>query len=81
VDASPWRIFPAIQVEACDPDGDTVAVDAEGIVQTSSGPGTIGITGVRDGGGGGIAVALATRSGSVPFRILLAGERIEVTAP
>jgi hypothetical protein len=36
---------------------------------------------VRDGGGGGITVALATRSGSVPFRILLPGERIEVAAP
>ena len=88
------RIAWIVLTDSIDPDGDTVAVEAEGIVQNVilskawmpvavplSGPGKITITGVRDGGGGGITIALATRSGSVPFRILLPGERIEVAAP
>ena len=88
------RIGWIVLTDSIDPDGDTVAVEAEGIVQNvvlnkawmpvavpMSGPSKIAITGVRDGGGGGITVALATRGGSVPFRILLPGERIEVVAP
>ena len=88
------RIAWIVLTDSIDPDGDVVAVEAEGIVQNVvlskawvpvavplSGPGKIAITGVRDGGGGGITVALATRAGSVPFRILLPGERIEVAAP
>lgn len=88
------RIAWIVLTDSIDPDGDMVAVEAEGIVQNVvlskawvpvavplSGPGMISITGVRDGGGGGITVALATRGGSVPFRILLPGERIQVAAP
>ena len=85
-----WIVF----TDSMDPDGDTVAVEAAGIVQhvvltkawtpvavPLAGGGPIGITGVRDGGGGGITVALATRAGSAAVRTLLPGERIEVAAP
>jgi len=73
-------------------DGDTVAVEAGGLVQNvvltkawmpvavpiDAGP--IGITGLRDGGGG-IRVALGTRSGAVMVRVLAPGERVEIPAP
>ena len=74
-----------------DPDGDTVAVEASGLTQqivlnknwtpvavalADSGP--IAVTALRDGQGGGITVAFATSSGTVPIRILRPGERIEV---
>lgn len=84
-----WIIF----VDSIDPDGDVVAVEAAGLVQHVSLTkawtavavpltGTpIGITAVRDGAGGGVTVALATRAGPVTLRILLPGERIEVAAP
>jgi len=89
------RIAWIVLNDSIDSDGDVVAIEAEGIVQNMvlskarvpvavpfSGPGKITITGVRDGGGGGgITVALATNRGSIPFRILLPGERIEVAAP
>ena len=78
-------------MDSMDPDGDTVAVEAGGIVQQvvltkawmpvavpiDAGP--IAITGVRDGGGG-IKVALGTRSGAVTIRILAPGVRVEVPA-
>lgn len=84
-----WIIF----VDSIDPDGDIIAVEAAGLVQhvtltkgwtavavpLSGAP--IGITAVRDGAGGGVTVALATRAGPVTLRILLPGERIEVAAP
>ncbi|MFN3347329.1 hypothetical protein [Pseudorhodoplanes sp.] len=84
-----WIIF----IDSIDPDGDIVAVEAAGLVQhvsltkawtavavpLSGTP--IGITAVRDGAGGGVTVALATRAGPVTLRILLPGERIEVAAP
>jgi hypothetical protein len=88
------RIAWIVLTDSIDPDGDTVSVEASGIVQhvvmskawtpvavPLAGPGTIAITGVRDGGGGGITVALATRAGPVALRTLLPGERIEVAAP
>ena len=43
------------------------------------GSGPIGITAVRDGGGGGITVALGTRRGPMALRPMLPGDRIEVT--
>jgi hypothetical protein len=82
-----WIVF----TDSMDPDGDTVAVEASGLTQqivltkawtpvavalADSAP--IGVTALRDGQGGGITVAFATSSGTVPIRILRPGERIEV---
>ncbi|OCK61260.1 hypothetical protein [Bradyrhizobium sp. LMTR 3] len=82
-----WIVF----TDSMDPDGDTVAVEASGLTQqivlakswtpvavalADSGP--IGVTALRDGQGGGITVAFATSSGTMPMRILRPGERIEV---
>ena len=82
-----WIVF----IDSMDPDGDTVAVEASGLTQqivlTKSwtpvavalgDTGPIGVTAVRDGQGGGITVAFATSAGTMPMRILLPGERIEV---
>jgi hypothetical protein len=82
-----WIVF----IDSMDPDGDTVAVEASGLTQQivltkawtpvavaldDSGP--IGVTAVRDGQGGGVTVAFATSTGTMPVRILRPGERIEV---
>lgn len=82
-----WIVF----VDSMDPDGDTIAVEASGLTQqivltkawtpvavalADSGP--IGVTAMRDGQGGGVTVAFATSSGTMPIRILRPGERIEV---
>jgi hypothetical protein len=82
-----WIVF----TDSMDPDGDTVAVEASGLTQqivltrswtpvavALADTGPIGVTAVRDGQGGGITVAFATSTGTMPMRILRPGERIEV---
>jgi hypothetical protein len=91
--AGKQRLGWIVLVDSVVDDGDTVAVDADGLVQQVvltkrwtpvavplGYSGAIGITGVRDGGGG-ITVALATRSGVKNLRWLLPGERIVVVEP
>lgn len=82
-----WIVF----VDSMDPDGDTVSVEASGLVQqvvlTKSWTpvavavddgAPIGVTAIHDGQGGGITVAFATRTGTLPMRIMRPGEHIEV---
>ncbi len=82
-----WIVF----TDSMDPDGDIVAVEASGLTQqivlnkswtpvavALADDSPIGVTALRDGQGGGITVAFATSSGTVPIRILRPGERIEV---
>lgn len=82
-----WIVF----VDSMDPDGDVVAVETGGWIQhvtlaktwtpvpvLLSNNAPIEVTAVKDGAGGGITVALATRSGPVVLRILSPGEKIEV---
>jgi hypothetical protein len=82
-----WIVF----TDSMDPDGDVVAVRASGLTQQVTlakawtpvaVPVSVGqpieVTGVKDGQGGGITVALATRSGPVTLRILQPGEKLEV---
>lgn len=79
-----------VLVDSIDPDGDVVAVEASGLVQHVAlskawipvavplEPASITITGVRDGGGGGITVAIGTRAGPIPLRVLAPGEQVQV---
>ena len=82
-----WIVF----TDSMDPDGDTVSVEASGLTQqivltkswtpvavTVAGGAPINVTAVRDGQGGGITIAFATRTGTMPMRIMRPGERIEV---
>jgi hypothetical protein len=82
-----------IVTDSMDPDGDTIAIEAGGIVQTVvltkawmpvpvllDQSGIIGIAAVRDGESGGITLALATHGGPVNLRALSPGEHIEVAA-
>lgn len=82
-----WIVF----TDSMDPDGDTIAVEASGLTQqvvltkswtpvaiTLADSGSINVTALRDGGGGGITVAFATRTGTMPIRILRPGESVEV---
>jgi len=82
-----------VLTDSMDPDGDIVSVESAGIVQhvvlnkawvpvavpVTGAP--IDITAVRDGGGGGVTVAVGTRTGPVTLRIMVPGEHIEVAAP
>jgi hypothetical protein len=84
-----WIVF----TDSIDPDGDIVAVEAAGYTQhivlskawtpvaVPLVSGSISITAVRDGGGGGVTVALATRNGPVAMQIMLPGDRIQVASP
>jgi hypothetical protein len=82
-----WIVF----IDSMDPDGDTVSVEASGLTQqivltkswtpvavTLADGAPINVAAVRDGQGGGITVAFATRTGTMPMRIMRPGERIEV---
>ena len=82
-----WIVF----TDSMDPDGDTVSVEASGLTQqivltkswtpvavTLADGATINVTAVRDGLGGGITVAFATRTGTMPMRIMRPGEHIQV---
>jgi hypothetical protein len=87
------RIGWIVVMDSMDPDGDTIAIEAGGLVQivvltkawtpvpVLLGSGSIGVSGIKDGAGGGITLALATRSGPLNLRPLVPGERIEVAAP
>jgi hypothetical protein len=82
-----WIVF----TDSMDPDGDVVAVRASGLTQQVtltkawtpvavpiSAGSPIEVTGVKDGLGGGITVALATQSGPVVLRALQPGEKLEI---
>jgi hypothetical protein len=77
--------------DSLDPDGDVIAVEAGGTrqevllanawtpvaVPIALGE-RVGIVAVRDGAGGGVTVAYATRNGQVGFPVMSPGQRIEI---
>jgi len=88
------RIGWIVVTDSMDPDGDTIAVEAGGVVQNvtltkawmpvpvlDDGAHMIRITAVRDGEGGGVTVALATHGGPLSLRPMKVGERLEVATP
>jgi hypothetical protein len=81
-------------VDTMDPDGDTVRISGLGFNQdvvAGSSPqvlavpyrrgGDIEVTGMRDGAGGGITVAVMTAQGPFPLKFLGLGETIRIKAP
>ena len=81
-------------VDTMDPDGDTIRISGLGfhqdVVATATPQilavpfrrgGDVEVTGLRDGGGGGITVAVMTAQGPLPLKFLLPGETIRIRAP
>jgi hypothetical protein len=81
-------------VDTMDPDGDTVRISSLGFQQeviASNLPQAITVPyrsgadveviGIRDGGGGGITVAISTPNGAFPLRMMRPGDVVKVRAP
>jgi hypothetical protein len=83
-----------VLLDSMDPDGDTVRVSSAGFSQelvVTERPqrlavpfkrgGSVALTGVRDGQGGGITVAVLAGSGPIALRPLGIGDTVEIAAP